>query len=205
MKNNKRHIDQLRLDLIGAFSPLYEMNDAAHQTDHFEDVYETGCAINGLLNLKYEKRLIMIVSYCHDMFSWSRKNHHVLSSEFIRNTDHKLIFDLLTPLERITVGAACETHRASFRGEFFDDFGQLMNSADRGMPLGAEQLITRAILYSKNKYPELEDHRARAIMHVKDKYGTNGYARYPTMYSLAFGDKLKTQKCEIDEMQIVFH
>jgi hypothetical protein len=39
-----------------------------------------------------------------------------------------------------------------------------------------------------------------SIQHIKEKFGTGGYARYPKLYLDAFNDELAEQRKEIDNL-----
>lgn len=192
-------VDRLRKRIISQFNAAYLLNDRAHQIEHFHEVESCGNAINNTLGLNYDPKLILYVAYFHDLFAWSRENHHRLSGEFIRGTCHPLI-KKLSSSERIDVAIACEEHRASFKGRFTTQFSMLMNCADRGFPNDVPALLERAIQYRLGKGDTRVEALPTSVQHLKEKYGRNGYAVYPEMYTRAFGDVLDAQYDEIDAL-----
>lgn len=193
-------VDNLREQIIYEFSRAWEVNDAAHRIEHFTEVEKCGNHINKKLGLKFSPKLIMMVAFFHDMFAWSRFNHHLMSAEWILTTDLPMI-RVLKPWERDMVAAGCREHRASGTDPFSCDFAELMCSADRGFPTtDVEVILGRAIQYRLARGFEGEEARRGAIEHVKEKFGTGGYARYPEMYQQAFSYELAIQRELIDKL-----
>lgn len=194
--------DTLRQEIIKAFESHWELNDRAHRLEHFEEVFQTGMSINQRLDLDYDPKLILFASYFHDLFAWSRENHHTLSHVFINGTDHPVIVDNLSSHERYYVGLGCREHRASFEGQFTNEFSELINSADRGLPGDVHAMLGRALAYRSHRYPEesVEACKAVSLKHLKEKFGTGGYARYPDLYVKAFGSELQAQREVIDRL-----
>lgn len=196
------NIDQLRNQITQEFSALWELNDKAHRAKHFEDVYQCGFFINAKLKLGYDPKLILFAAYFHDMFAWSRVNHHELAFHWMMSTDNKLITENLTIREMTLVAWACNQHRASFKGNFKGMFSELINSADRGFPGDVPAMLDRAIKFREKHHPDMsEDERmAGAIAHLKEKYGNGGYGRYPSIYLNVFGDELEQQRIAIGNL-----
>jgi hypothetical protein len=193
-------LDVLRNEVIKDFSKMWEVNDKAHRVDHFTRVEKCGELLNEKLNLGYDPELIMLVAHFHDMFAWSRHNHHLLSAEWVRTTDYPIIAELDT-VDRELVAMGCEHHRASYKGKFFCRFDELMNSADRELPGDVDLMIERAVLYRMNRGMSRADAMKPAIDHIKEKFGAaSGYARYPKMYLDVFGDELTEQRRLIDNL-----
>lgn len=193
--------DKLRVKLINAFGSAYQLNDAAHQEDHFEEVFKTGVDINKRLNLGFSKNLIMMAAYLHDLFAWSRENHHVLSAEFVDGTCHPMI-TVLAKHDRKLLSTACFCHRASYKGAFPNNFAELINAADRGVPQSAGKLVQRAVDYrtSRGFQGTPEELLREAVAHVKEKFGSNGYARYADMYLACYIKELKQLREEVDAL-----
>ena len=189
-------INTLRDQIVTAFEDKWDCNDLAHRQNHFENVFKCGMKINEHLNYEFDPKLIMFSAYFHDLFAWSRVNHHELALHFIQGTDHPLIIDNLNPAEQSTVAWACYQHRASFRGDFKSRFSALINSADRELPGDVGHMLNRAILYRKKHFPMMSDDQCmeESVKHLKEKFGRDGYARYPEMYLEVFGDQLEQQR-----------
>lgn len=197
-------IGELRKQIIESFSELWELNDKAHRKEHFEEVFQTAMVIDQRLGLGYDPKWMLFAAYFHDMFAWSRNNHHTLSYEWLVTTDHPLIVNNLQGEELRNVYLGCQQHRASFKGEFSNRFAELINSADRGLPGRVTQMRYRAVMYREKHNPEmtLAERRESALKHLKEKFGTGGYARYPDLYIKAFGAELEEQRKEIDALTV---
>jgi hypothetical protein len=193
-------VDSYREQIIYEFSKVWELNDAAHRIEHFLEVEKCANHINKKLGLKFSPKLILMVAFFHDMFAWSRHNHHQMSAEWILTTDLPMIC-VLKPGERELVAAGCREHRASGTEPFSCDFAELMCSADRGFPTtDVETILQRAIQYRLALGYGEKDARQGAIEHVKEKFGTDGYARYPEMYQQAFDYELALQRELVDKL-----
>lgn len=194
--------NELRDQLVKDFGAAWMLNDPAHRQEHFEDVYQAGILITKRLGMYFPPQLIMLAAYFHDMFAWSRFNHHLMSAKWIETTDYPIITDL-SPDHRRLVAEACGEHRASYKGEFSSPFAELINTADRGVPGTAESLVERSILYTAHHNPDLSpaEVRAMAVQHIKDKFGRNGYTRYTSMYVAAFGPELEKMFGDIDNLK----
>lgn len=195
-------INGIKKQIREAFMPNWELNDAAHRQAHFEMVFQTGCVINLELGLGFDEKLILFSAYFHDLFAWTRFNHHEMAFHWLTTTDHPVIVDNLTPAEVTSVAWACMQHRASFKGEFRDPFCELINSADREFPDNFDYLMNRCLQHREKTHAHLplEERRAAAIQHLKEKAGTGGYCRFPDMYLKVFGDQLAERRKLIDAL-----
>jgi hypothetical protein len=192
-------IDELRNQIVPAFEDKWSVNDKAHRQNHFEAVFQTGIMINERLSLGFDQKLILFAAYFHDLFAWSRVNHHELALHWIQSTDHPLIIDNLDPHEQRLVAWACYQHRASFKGEFRFGFCELINSADREMPGDVPKMLERAVLYRQKNFPKMSGEQCveESVKHLKEKFGHGGYARYPEMYLKCFAEELEVQRNRI--------
>lgn len=190
---------EFREQIIQDFSKAWELNDEAHRLKHFSNVEECGFVINNRLGLKFDYRLITFVAFFHDMFAWSRDNHHEMSARWIETTAYPMIANL-PRIDKAMVASACLQHRASFEGRFDGKFSELMNSADRELPGDVAGMVERAVLYRMNKGVSREDAMKPAVEHIKLKFAENGYARYPNMYLEVFGEELAAQRMEIKNL-----
>lgn len=193
----------LRGQIVDKFSAMWEHNDAAHRIEHFDEVEQCGLYLLKALGKDYDPKLVLFTAYFHDLFAWSRENHHLLSAEFIIGTDHPLIASSLDHGDRRLVSAACGEHRASYKGDFTYAFSELMNSADRGFPGDVSAMLERALEYRRSKGIHTDDAvkmRDDAIAHLKDKWGTGGYARFPKLYQEVFERELTEQRYQIDSL-----
>lgn len=191
-------LDELRDRIITDFSHAWELNDRAHRIEHFMEVEKTGHHINETLCLGYDPKWIMLVAFFHDLFAWSRNNHHLMSSEWVLSTDYKIIADL-EPEARVMVAIGCREHRASNQEPFSCKFAELMSSADRGFPdTSLQGMVQRAIQFRMARGFSMDEARKGAIAHLKEKFGSDGYARYPQMYQEVFCKELEQQRAKVD-------
>lgn len=202
-------IDVIRQEIINDFADHWELNDKGHRRDHFEAVFQTAKHINTALDLQHNEVSLLFAAYFHDFFAWTRINHHELAYQYFISADHPLITKYFghalsdnVSSDRFNVANACRQHRASFKGEFVNQFAELINSADRCFPGDVQALLKRTYDHRLTTHPDIsEDERmALCIGHMKDKAGSKGYARYPDLYIRVFGDKLKEQMAEIDNL-----
>ena len=196
--SNKDELDDMRFTIINDFSQAWSLNDAAHRVEHFRMVELTGHHINSTLNLGFNPKHILLVAYFHDLFSWSRHNHHLISGEWIMTTDYPLIAQL-DHEERSLVASGCREHRASNQQPFSNQFAELMSSADRGFPdNNLKGMLQRAIEYRLHRGYNHEEAHKGALAHLKEKFGSHGYARYPNLYLRTFQKELQEQRDLVD-------
>lgn len=202
-------IDEVRKEIIADFAHHWELNDRGHQREHFEAVFQTGRHISICLGL--EKQIkevdILFAAYFHDFFAWTRVNHHEMAYQYFMTADHPLIMkyypdDPAGKIRRSLVAFGCREHRASYKGAFTTLFSELINSADRCFPGDVQALLKRTYDHRLSTHPDIsEDERmALCVGHMKEKAGSKGYARYPDLYMQVFGEKLKEQMEEIDNL-----
>lgn len=183
------------------FEP-YRLNDRAHQEEHFYSVLADGIEMNHALKLDCNVDMIAIVAWTHDMFAWSRENHHILAESWVRSTNDPVIA-ALTDKERDMVATACLEHRASSSATYSSVLSELMASADRGKPVLAEKL-SRAYVFAKDAYNMSdEDAFMKSITHVREKFGRNGYQALPELYTRYYERELEAMYTEIDQLTAV--
>lgn len=194
------------------FSHQVALNDKAHQWTHFDNVYTTGVLINQVLDLGYPKEAILLVAYLHDLFAWSRVNHHRLAYEFVLTSNHPLVMQVIDAgfknwnnygskdEYREMLAEACRTHRASYMGEYATPFAELMASADFEKPSSLEAMLHRAHQYALSQGGSPDDALVASVKHVKEKFGRKGYANYPGMYLNVFGERIVELQAEIEKL-----
>lgn len=192
-------LDKLREQVIKDFTRMWSVNDEAHQIKHFTNVEICGNEIMRRLGLDFDPKLIMLVAHFHDMFAHQRHNHHELSAKWVQGTDYPIIVDL-TVGERMDVFWGCLQHRASYRGGFNSKFAELMNAADRELPGDVPAMVERAVQYRIGKGMTREDAWGPAVLHIKEKFGVEGYANFPRPYIEAFRDELTQQRIDIKNL-----
>lgn len=190
--------NELRAAIKAEFGQAWLLNDRAHREEHFQEVETTGMLIRDRLRLEIGDQEIIIVAWFHDLFAWTRMNHHIMSYTWMMTNNWE-------PLRRYKhirrrLAQACKEHRASYRGEFFSPLSELMNAADRERPGDVEAMVERSIKYHIDRGLAPGREREGAIKHMKEKFGTGGYARFPLIYEEAFGEELERQRKAIDAL-----
>ena len=203
---NANDMRELATQIENELSSHWEFNEPAHRVEHFRDVLETGIHIANHVGyyLRGENgRLMVLAAYFHDLFAWSRINHHTLSAEYTRDTDHPL-FNELSSKGRVLLSDACREHRASYKGKFSSSFSELVNAADYGIPHGTRAMLERAMAYRQahNPHESFQDSLRESALHLKEKFSREGYAVYPAMYRKAFNLELERQYVDIEKIDI---
>lgn len=192
-------LSNLREQIIVEFSPKWNLNDPAHRREHFLEVEKCGHYINQKLGI-FDPKHILFVAWFHDLFTWDRSNHHLMAAHWIRTSSHHILSHLSREGEREIVALACEEHRASFAGEYSNLFCELMACADRGFPGDVVSMLQRAIQYRRYRGYSEKESLEGAVKHLKEKFGSGGYARYPDLYVKVFEEELEKQQKEIDAL-----
>ena len=175
------------------FKGFYDKNDVAHQIDHADKVCDLAIEINESLEHPYKNQVVMIAAYAHDMYSTVefRKIHHELAAHYVRCSNDEII-GLLSPIDRIKVADAVAQHRGSYTGELSSKLSEVISAADRGIP-DLEEMIERSLKYNNGNLEKVHEH-------MKDKFGSKGYAKYPELYEEYFGEVLNTMRKQIDSL-----
>lgn len=170
------------------YSPYYNGIDEAHRIDHADKVVETGLVINEELSLNLDIKLIILAGYIHDMYTQvDRVNHHNLAYIHTIKEVEKL-WDI-SLMETLLIADAVKEHRASGSGNFSNILSEILSTADKGKPSLVEYVI-RSYKYNKNKYYDDTAIYANILNHLQEKFGINGYAKYPQLYNKVFKDEL---------------
>jgi hypothetical protein len=128
------------------------------------------------------------------MFNKKERNiHDKLAYEYVLKADDKFL-SKLSKEEICMVAHAVLEHRGSFNGEFYSPLSEIISSADRGLP-DLDFIVIRSMKFNNKNAKDVYDH-------IKDKYGTKGYAKYPNVYQKIFGDELKSFKKLADELTV---
>ena len=194
-------IDLLRDQIRSDFKASYLLNDEAHREDHFSTVEKTAIELNTRMQMGYDPKLLLMGAWFHDLFAWSRKDHHVLSAKWVRTTEYPCI-TTLSQQQRWELEQACAEHRASYIGSYSSPLSELLSAADRGIPQGVKPLLKRSEIFhiSRGRDPAYAKEAARR--HVYDKYAKEtGYARYPTFYREAFQPELERLWEEVERLR----
>ena len=154
--------------------PRYDAFDAAHQRDHAQMVISRALDLTEFYPV--DKEMIYVSAAYHDLgLVAGRENHHLVSGEILRN-DARLL-EWFSALQIETMAQAAEDHRASAQREPRSIYGKIIAEADR--LIDPILVIERTLQYGHKHYPQLskEEHFNRAIHHLHEKYGPQGYLK----------------------------
>ena len=154
--------------------PRYASFDKAHREDHARSVIDEALRLAGFYDV--DKDMVYAAAAFHDTgLIEGRETHHLVSGRIIRE-DLRLP-EWLTPDQIEIIAQAAEDHRASGTSDPRSIYGKIIAEADRDIiPL---KILRRTVQYGLEHYPELsrEDHWARFVDHLHEKYYYGGYLR----------------------------
>ena len=172
------------------YESYYENGDEAHFIDHADDV----CDLALHINKTCDDKLVILASYIHDSFNaTNRAMHNELAYEYVLKAEDKFLKEL-NKKELLDVAHAVLEHRASFKGEFYSPLSELISSADRGLP-DLDFIVVRSMKFNKENEEGVHEH-------IKEKYGSNGYAKYPKVYQEIFREELMAFQKRADALTV---
>jgi len=172
------------------YKPYYDKGDKAHTIDHADDV----CDLALRINKKYDKKLVILASYIHDMFNAvNRPIHNELAYAYVLKAEDKFL-QAISEKELHEVAHAVLEHRGSFKGEFYSLLSAIISSADRGLP-DLDFIVIRSMKFNNEDVHDV-------VEHIHDKYGKNGYANYPNVYKNIFKDELEAFHKLADDLTV---
>lgn len=154
--------------------PRYDAFDAAHQRSHAEMVISR--ALDLAVFYPVDKEMIYVSAAYHDLgLLAGREKHHLVSGDILRKDARLLEWFSASQIE--TMAQAAEDHRASAQTEPRSIYGKIIAEADR--LIDPMLVIERTLQYGHKHYPQLskEEHFNRAIQHLHEKYGPQGYLK----------------------------
>lgn len=194
---------EYRNDLTVKYSKAYALNDSAHRESHFDEVFMNCIKIHEVMNIELDLSDLlqyMAAAYFHDMFAWSRDNHHLLSQAFVKTSTCELI-SFFNDVQRARIALMCGEHRATFTGDFGNVWSERFNAADLGAPESVGSHVARAIKYHMDRNECSYEQAAEvAKQHIKDKYGRDGYGRMSDVYKEVWGSSLEKFYQEIEAL-----
>ena len=154
--------------------PRYAFFDKAHREDHARSVIDEALRLAGFYDV--DKDMVYAAAAFHDTgLIEGRETHHLVSGRIIRE-DPRLP-EWFTSDQIETIAQAAEDHRASGTSDPRSIYGKIIAEADRDIiPL---KILRRTVQYGIEHYPELsrEEHWARFVGHLHEKYYYGGYLR----------------------------
>lgn len=153
----------------------YQTFDEAHQYDHVHHVLKTSIELaEQFSELKLE--LIYVIAFYHDIGNlYGRDQHHITGAKHLED-DH-MIQKYFSKDDIRIMKEAIEDHRASHDAPPRSIYGKIIAEADRDIV--PEIIVKRTVQFGLSHYPSISkaEHINRAIEHISDKYGRNGYLK----------------------------
>lgn len=158
--------------------PRYAAFDPAHREDHALTVIDQAMKLlaDAPSDIVIDRNVLLTAAACHDLgLANGRERHHLDSGEIIRSDERLKEWFSQEGIE--TIAQAAEDHRASGKKEPRSIYGSIVAEADR--VIESETIIRRTIQFGFSNYPDLsrEEHIDRAVGHLREKYGRNGYLK----------------------------
>jgi len=195
---------EARESVIVKYSRHWELLDPVHRVEHFDDVFNTAVALVNRTGMAVDLREVFVVAYFHDLFTWSRSNHHLLAETFIRTTSCPIVTSLLETAEAIDrVALACRESHGSWTDSYSSDLSRLMNAAIRGAPRSPKSLLDTAIAEVRARCPAQAsdaDIRALSVAILKVDYGRGADIRVPNFHLEFFAQEYEAFWVEIDAL-----
>ena len=154
----------------------YQKNDSGHQLPHIN--YVVNRAFNISLNIKetLDQEILYTAATYHDIAHHkNKKEHHILSAKYVKN--NIFLKNYFNQEELSLIIEVIEDHRASNKETPRNIYGKILSTADRGTDI--KTIIKRSYNYaiSINKNLTQEEIIKQSYNHIKDKYGSEGYAK----------------------------
>ncbi len=193
-------------EVVEYATPYYQNNDNGHQIDHAISVLDNALQFKRKLNLVIPDREIVAAAIMHDIQLYlGRTDHHYNGWLFVSKADYPGRTSFSTSAgERIEL--AVFQHRASYDGAFTSELSSLISSADRGIPSTIKELLDRMLICKTdwarrhNKLLSSDEIMVESVNHLKEKFGSCGYSRYPDIYRKMFNNQLTTRAKLIDAL-----
>lgn len=199
-------------DDVKVMDHLYDHSiDIAHKQDHIKDVMDRSknlirnhSMFMGLSEIdkhEFVEDLRLAVLFHDCGAEVNRKMHHVIGADVFREIAKSQ--GGLTDARIHKIALAIEEHRGSYDGEFSSFLSEVLSAADRGNPDSLEYTVIRSYEYAKTNQSKVHSEATtHALEHVKDKYGSNGYARYSKIYLDFYSKELNKFKKAVDSLTI---
>ncbi|MBQ5752431.1 MAG: HD domain-containing protein [Bacteroidaceae bacterium] len=154
--------------------PLYDTFDKAHDRVHAMTVISQSLQL--AQHFDVERTMVCTIAAYHDLgLSEGRETHHTASARILRSDERLKPF--FTPQQIEIMADAAEDHRASNSRPPRTIYGKIVAEADR--IIDGTTIMRRTVQYGLSHHPTLsrEQHIERAVQHITEKYGKDGYLK----------------------------
>lgn len=164
-------VDYVEREII----PRYAAFDKAHRENHVRMVIEQSMKL-AEHTPSMNADMVYVIAAFHDLGLVNGRENHHRDSRLILEADEFVRAHFTADQIRV-MGEAVEDHRASNSQKPRSEYGLTVAEADRFIE--PETIIRRTIQYGLAHYPELDraGHHRRAIEHLHEKYGPEGYLK----------------------------
>lgn len=163
-------INHIEIEIL----PRYEAFDKAHDRRHALMVMSNSLRL--AQHYDVDMQMVYTIAAYHDLgLEAGREQHHTVSARIVR--EEKRLKTFFTSGQIEIIADAVEDHRASNTREPRTIYGKIIAEADR--IIDADTIMTRTVQYGMSHYPTLtkEKHIERAVAHIHEKYGREGYLK----------------------------
>ena len=184
--------------------PEYKKLDEGHDVEHIKDVIYISLLLATKTSDYLDHNIVYAGAAYHDIgmtyypndLNKSRDKHHIYSSKIVLNEEKNNLKEFFNDEEINLVAKIAKDHRASHEGKIENIYSKIVSDADNVSSLHIEEMIRRSYNYNLNHNPEDNDQERyeNVYNHLKDKYGTKGYA----IESLQLNETLLLFKDEIE-------
>jgi uncharacterized protein len=151
----------------------YNSFDKGHRIDHIGTVLNSSLKLASFYDISIP--MVVTITVFHDIgMSIDRPNHHIHSKNIVLNDC--TLKNYFSEDEIQIIAEACAEHRASLKKKPTTIYGCIISDADRTTNI--HDMIVRCYYFSKEHFGNLSDLETyeRVYNHLKNKYGTGGYA-----------------------------
>lgn len=152
----------------------YKDFDGGHNIDHVTSVIENSLIIAEDYDVNVD--MVYVIAAYHDIgIKYGRIDHEITSARELMNDKEICKYFSIQDLD--IMQQAIKDHRASNKNEPKTIYGAIVSEADRDISL--KTVLKRTVQYGLHNYPKLskEMHYDRALNHLVDKYGKDGYIK----------------------------
>ena len=170
---------------------MYSEADQAHDQLHADTVTCNAIRIAG------EDELLpaTLSAYLHDIGCSINRDIHEkagVTLAIILEREYKVRLTLgMSYDEWSMVLSGIAEHRASYDGGYSSRVATIVACADRAPPTRPIDLYVRSYEYAKAHGKNHHDATRHAFKHISEKFGRDGYAKYPWLYYEVYAEQLK--------------